>query len=340
MLTREENDLITRVCGDAPLGQMMRTHCLDPRPLSPQLVADGRLFASRLLGEDYVAFRATDGRSASSTRPARIGASRSRSRATRTTRCAASSTAGSTTSRRRLRRGPDAARQSRRASARTVQLDALPGARSGRDRSGSIWARASRRRSPIRVLGLPAPSHVLPTHGHRPLQLAAGGRDDDGFRAPGHPALDSIKSLGDIGITKDYTAPVYETEHKPYGFRYASIRNRNEGDAYVRVNTFVAPWFAFIAPTEQQRTGLHRAVQRPGRRRAQHLFPPRVPSQRHRHEGLPALQVPYGSDRLAARTARGPENSWGQDREAMKHGHFTGFRQNLLTEDLVCRRRA
>src|SRR5207248_5419156 len=31
----------------------------------------------------------------------------------------------------------------------------------------------------------------------------------------------------------------------------------------------------------------------------------------------------------------GPETSWGQDREAMKRGHWSGFTNNLLTEDLV-----
>jgi hypothetical protein len=31
----------------------------------------------------------------------------------------------------------------------------------------------------------------------------------------------------------------------------------------------------------------------------------------------------------------GPEDNWGQDRELMRRGHFTGFPQHLTTEDLV-----
>src|ERR1700682_6308183 len=62
MLTREENDLVTRVCGDAPLGRMLRKHFWIPAMISQKLVADGAPVRSRLLGEDYVAFRSTDGR--------------------------------------------------------------------------------------------------------------------------------------------------------------------------------------------------------------------------------------------------------------------------------------
>jgi hypothetical protein len=61
MLTQEENDLLTRVCGDAPMGQMLRTHVWIPALLSQSLVADGTPVRSRLLGDDFVAFRATDG---------------------------------------------------------------------------------------------------------------------------------------------------------------------------------------------------------------------------------------------------------------------------------------
>jgi phthalate 4,5-dioxygenase oxygenase subunit len=62
MLTREENDLLCRVEGDAPMGQIFRRHwmpaCLSEEVLEP----DCDPVKVRLLGEDLVIFRDTDGR--------------------------------------------------------------------------------------------------------------------------------------------------------------------------------------------------------------------------------------------------------------------------------------
>ncbi|MGH6815909.1 MAG: Rieske 2Fe-2S domain-containing protein [Hyphomicrobiaceae bacterium] len=62
MLTLEENTLLTRVEGNAPMGQLMRRHWI-PAALSEQLAEpDGTPVRLRLFGEDLVAFRDTDGR--------------------------------------------------------------------------------------------------------------------------------------------------------------------------------------------------------------------------------------------------------------------------------------
>ncbi len=62
MVTHSENELLTRVEGDAPMGRLLREHYWIPALVSSQLVADGAPIRSRLLGRNYVAFRATDGR--------------------------------------------------------------------------------------------------------------------------------------------------------------------------------------------------------------------------------------------------------------------------------------
>ena len=62
MLTHEQNELLTRVEGDAPMGRLMREHYWIPALLSAQLEADGAPQRVRLLGSDHVAFRASDGR--------------------------------------------------------------------------------------------------------------------------------------------------------------------------------------------------------------------------------------------------------------------------------------
>ena len=61
MMTAEENDLLCRVEGSAPMGQLMRRHWV-PAVLSEELPeADGTPVPVRLFGEDLLAFRATDG---------------------------------------------------------------------------------------------------------------------------------------------------------------------------------------------------------------------------------------------------------------------------------------
>jgi phthalate 4,5-dioxygenase len=62
MLSAEENNLLCRVEGDAPMGQIMRRHWL-PACLSEEVAdRDSAPVPVRLLGEDLVAFRDSDGR--------------------------------------------------------------------------------------------------------------------------------------------------------------------------------------------------------------------------------------------------------------------------------------
>jgi phthalate 4,5-dioxygenase oxygenase subunit len=62
MMTSEDNDLMCRVEGAAPMGQIMRRHWL-PACLTEELPeADGAPVRVRLFGEDLVAFRDSDGK--------------------------------------------------------------------------------------------------------------------------------------------------------------------------------------------------------------------------------------------------------------------------------------
>jgi phthalate 4,5-dioxygenase len=62
MLTREQNELLCRVEGDAPMGGIMRRHWM-PVCMSGEVAeADGKPVRSRLLGEDLVVFRDSQGR--------------------------------------------------------------------------------------------------------------------------------------------------------------------------------------------------------------------------------------------------------------------------------------
>jgi len=62
VLTPEENDLLCRVEGDAPMGRLIRRHWIPACMIEEVADKDGAPVRVRLLGEDLVAFRDTQGR--------------------------------------------------------------------------------------------------------------------------------------------------------------------------------------------------------------------------------------------------------------------------------------
>ena len=69
MLSREDNELVTRVGPGTPMGELMRQYWL-PVLHSWELDPDGRPLRVRLLGEDLIAWRDTNGRPALIREPA------------------------------------------------------------------------------------------------------------------------------------------------------------------------------------------------------------------------------------------------------------------------------
>ena len=62
MMTKEENELLCRVEGDAPMGQLMRRHWTPVCLLEEVAEPDGAPVKARVFGEDLVVFRDSDGR--------------------------------------------------------------------------------------------------------------------------------------------------------------------------------------------------------------------------------------------------------------------------------------
>ena len=62
MLTREENEILCRVEGDAPMGQLMRRHWIPVALTEEVSEPDGTPVKARILGEDLVVFRDTNGK--------------------------------------------------------------------------------------------------------------------------------------------------------------------------------------------------------------------------------------------------------------------------------------
>jgi hypothetical protein len=64
MLKVADNERMTRVERDAPMGRMLRSTYWFPVSLSESVEADGAPRRVKLLGENYVVWRSTDGRAA------------------------------------------------------------------------------------------------------------------------------------------------------------------------------------------------------------------------------------------------------------------------------------
>jgi phthalate 4,5-dioxygenase len=62
MLSREDNELLCRVARGTPMGELLRQYWMPALPASELPVPDGPPKKVRLLGEDLVAFRDTDGK--------------------------------------------------------------------------------------------------------------------------------------------------------------------------------------------------------------------------------------------------------------------------------------
>jgi len=334
MLSRADNELVTRVCGDAPFGRMLRTHFWIPAVVSAKLEAGGTPARVRILGVDYVAFRAEDGRvgffdEACPHRGVSLALGRNEDNALR---CIFHG----------WKFGVDGAclevptQPIKQAEfCKAIRIKHYP----VHEAAGIVWVYLCAGDPPpfhdYEFTRLPWPSHVYATQqaGHFNWLQAVETTMDSAHLGVLHAS--SLATATDVALTKDYVAPTYDVERLPWGFRYASIRTLDDGRAYVRVNTFVAPWFSIVAPAFNGVPG--GTVQ----------FTVPVDDE---HSTFFFLQ--YRTDGLDRSTSAllagctdptnwpppvpgGPAEHWGQNRDAMRAGHATGFPQHLLTEDLA-----
>lgn len=322
---------MTRVTGDAPMARLLRENYWFPFTLSEGLKPDGKPERVRLLGENYVAFRATDGRvgfflEGCPHRGASLALARNEDNALRCIfhgwkysvdgRCVEAPTQ----------------HEHHDEFCRTVPLRAHP----VREAAGLVWVwlgegppqrfpdfeftklDGDRVRSTRQVLkfnwvqsleGLVDSAHVSILHSDWLEKADPTGRS----------------SLASAGLD---TAPVYEIEDKPGGFRYAAIRRAGAASNYIRVTEFTAPWYCFIpfstgncvisVPIDDENTFLFFVM---------YNVDGPVPASAYGPTATPMDFPPY----LRA----GPEDHWGQDRDIMMRGSFSGFREHLMHEDFA-----
>jgi phthalate 4,5-dioxygenase oxygenase subunit len=340
MVTRAENELLTRVEGDAPLGRLMREHYWIPFSLSQNLVASDPPAPVRLFGDNYVAFRAPDGRigfldELCPHRRASLTLARVEGEALR---C--------------IYHGwkIDVSGRVVEAPTQVVRHDqfcaGVPVLHCPvHEEAGIAWVWLGG--------GDPPAFPDLPfndEHGFDMvmtqsvvaanwLQGLEGGMDS--VHAPVlhksviEATLERKEDTDTSGVRATMAAPPrYETEEAPYGLRQASLRSAGDGRTYVRTAHYYFP-LVIVVPN-----GYGSAV---------HTFAFGPVDDTHHtlffgnfgeeplglREVSGALEGELPDPRNFANITGDRANRWGQDRAAMTGGHWSGFTRSAIQEDAM-----
>lgn len=340
MLSQRENALLTRVGPDAPMGQMMRRYWL-PACLSEELPEpDGTPLRLRLLGEDLVAFRDSQGRLGllAERCPHRLASLALGRNEEGGLRC--------------IYHG-----WKFDVDGRCLDLPTEPGDSTFKDR---LRARSY----PVREAGdivwtyLGPPEKQPPFHDFDWITAPAEQRaivkigEHTNYLQAIEGSIDSAHSwFLHRGATGDWKkrselssdlSPRLETADTDYGFRYAATRRPNADPdrfKYVRVTLCALPAIAFIPRSLEIEQPYHVA-----------MFAP-VDDENTIFYGLFVSQDgrPVSSEKMRTQMSAVPgvdldrrwfrrdtaENWYGQDREAMKNGDWCGIK-GFPNQDVVC----
>ena len=329
MMTRDQNELLTRIGPGTPMGGMLREYWV-PACLSAGLEADGAPERVRLFGENFVAFRATDGRvgflqEGCPHRCASLALARNEGNGLR---CIFHGWKFSVEG--KCVDAPTEPREQRDLFASKVPVRCHPTHEAG----GMVWvymgAQAVPPRFPDYEFTRLAPHQIQPVRGIIRTNWLQGL---EALLDSAHVTfLHSANLGGDQGkeIFKDEAdymlndgAPVFEFVDQPYGFREGAIRD--EGDfSYARIREVSLPFFAFIpsAPTGARIACCSVPIDDVTTAQWYISYDTQGPLTYNilidfgKTSGDPAY---FNSD------MEGPETMWGQDRQAMKDGHWSGI---------------
>jgi phthalate 4,5-dioxygenase len=338
-LSREQNDLLTRVGPDMPMGEMLREYWM-PAVRSAALERDGAPTRVRLMGENFIAFRATDGRvgfldEACPHRSASLALGRNEQNGLRCIfhgwKIDPSGKVVDT---------PCEAADRRVAFAAAQKVRAFP----VHEVAGVVWVYLGKQATPPRFpefefTRLPA-SHVdirralvhynwmqgLEAH----IDSSHVGVLHSGFISRGI----GDAQLFDLNLTIVDTAPDFEMDVTSYGLREGALRDTGDGRTYARIRQIVLPFFTFIPGAKGDPCSGRATVPVDDEWDAEWyiVYDPDKPLTPERLANLyrGASQDP---DNFAA--ALGDrDNLWHQDRAAMKT-HWSGLTRNIPFEDFI-----
>jgi nitrite reductase/ring-hydroxylating ferredoxin subunit len=330
MTTRLENERLTRVSGDAVMGRLLRENYWIPFSRGEALKPGAAPQRVRLLGQEFVAFRAADGR---------VGLLDEYCPHRRVSLA--------------LARVEDCSLRCIYHGWRMDVTGAVVEVPSEGERSAEFAAKVKVNRYHVHEGGgllwaflgqgaVPAPPPLpflrVPPEGRWFSRMVVNCNWLQGFEG----ALDSVHlnwlhqgwSIPEEGHQIRDASPSYEIEETAYGLRTAAIRKLNPARVHFRVAEFIAPFYAFSASRQPViPTDCSVFISVPIDDEAHMLF------FGFWDEAGPLTDISkffpsnLDPDNLVA-GAGTRENDWGQDREAMARGHFSGFTKSVLHEDL------
>jgi phthalate 4,5-dioxygenase oxygenase subunit len=333
MISQEENDLITLVEGEAPLGQMLRQHYWLPAVPSSAVVADGAPFRLRILGGSYVVFRDTSGRVGvldESCPHRRVSLALARNE-DNGLRCIYHGWKFNVHG--DLVEAPNANERTRGRFCESVKTNKYL----AEDRGGIIWVWLGKGEIPPAFPDLPftalpenqrcVTSVVVPSNWLQGVEATM----DTTHLSFLHSSTIQAQGGSRKNVLADKTAKL-EFDEMPYGFRYAAIRKVGDDTSYVRVNNYVMPWYSVICASDEDGP-------------ATVFMSVPVDNTHHRawfvHFNMTGVlgttmfsQSPDVLNWPPLPPGTADEN-WGQNRDVMKRGHFSGFPQHLATEDFA-----
>ncbi|MGW5106159.1 Rieske 2Fe-2S domain-containing protein [Nocardia sp. NPDC004123] len=332
MLSHEDNELLTRVAG-APMGAFLREYWT-PAVRSQRLVADGAPVKVRLFGQNFVAFRATDGTvgfldESCPHRGASLSLARNEDCGLRCIYHGWKIDPSGT-----VVEVPSEPADRTADMADKIKMRHYP----SREAGGVVWVYVGSREQPPEFPrfpfdGLPV-GHVralaAETHCNW-LQAVEGTLDSSHVSILHQSWLGS--SSGSLGETAEDSAPRYESDNTRYGIRFAAIRHVGEHQMHVRVTEFVVPWTAYIPTGDEDRiaiigTPIDDEHSRQWFIRWNDDHPLTEDTDTHAwYQDLTVAPDDF------TELVRGKAD-WGQDRSLMSDGHFSGF-TNLVLEDVA-----
>jgi phenylpropionate dioxygenase-like ring-hydroxylating dioxygenase large terminal subunit len=341
-LKTEDNEILTRVGGDSPMGRLLRQHW-SPLIRSDALVADGAPVRVRIFGDDLVAFRATDGNvgvidEACPHRGVSMALARNEDNGLR---C--------------IFHGwkLDVKAQVVDAPCEPVERRArfCAGIKTSKyvaqEAAGIVWVYLGQGDVPrfpaFEFMGLPADQvcirrSVVPYNWVQGLEAHVDSSHvaflHQGFLDPEGGDLEEA-FRENLALMANDKVPKFEVQTQPYGLQESAIRRLGEEQIYARVREVALPFFTFIpgpdegpfggrmsVPIDDDTSTEWYIVYDPSRP----LTPEMIRTTFHNTSDDP--------DNFAANLPTKDEG-WKQDRIAMARGHYSGLTVNLSFEDFI-----
>lgn len=329
MLNKNDNELLTRVGPGTPMGAMLREYWV-PACRSASIEADGAPFKVRLFGENFVAFRVTDGRvgfmqEACPHRCASMALARNEANGLR---CIFHGWKFSVEG--KCVDAPTEPHGQREKFAESVPVRTHPVHEAG----GIVWVYMGAKEVPPRFpdyefTTLPD-THIQPTRGIIRTNWLQGL---EALLDSAHVTFLHSSNLGsDQGreyfkAESDYMlndgAPEFEFIDRPYGFREGAIRDEGERK-YARVREVSLPFFSFIpsAPTGARIVCCSIPIDDVTTAQWYIAYDTEAPLD---FSIMTSFGQTSGDPDFFNADMGGPENMWHQDRGAMKRGHWSGI---------------